>query len=255
MNSADLKYQQRLKTRARILDAARTIVAQSGYTALTMRRLAQAVNYSPAALYMHFTSREEIALTLRDEARSSLIDALLAAALPTTAPLPTGPTSELEAHPSAAPRRSRLAAPLESTPLLRVGYAWLAFARTYPHHYQLALLEPLAAPSLATAFGTSLAASPATPVATATTSSITSLLQPILAAVEASPALAGHKAQRRSSTYRRTLQTHAEWAMATLHGIASLALLQPDLLNHGAEPLLDAVLPALERGPLQWLPA
>jgi AcrR family transcriptional regulator len=244
MNSADLKYQQRLKTRARILDAARTIVSQSGYTALSMRRLAQAVNYSPAALYMHFASREEIALTLRDEARLALIDALLAA-LPTAAPTPI-PEPRPEAHSSAAPRRSRLGAPLERTPLLRLGHAWLAFARTYPHHYQLALLEPLAATSLSTSL--------ATAVTTATTSSIAGLLQPILAAVEASPALAAHKTQRRSSVYRRALQTHAEWAMATLHGIASLALVQPDLLDHGAESLLDAVLPALERGPLQWLP-
>ena len=258
MSSADLKYQQRLKTRARILDAARTIVSQSGYPALTMRRLAQAVNYSPAALYMHFASREEIALTLRDEARLALIDALLAA-LPVTAPTPTAksksePKSMSESEPKvrsrAATRRSRLTAPHESTPLLRLAYAWLAFARTYPHHYQLALLEPLAAPSLVTSLVTSVA----TPAATATPSSITSLLQPILAAVEASPVLCGHKAQRRSSLYRRALHTHAEWAMATLHGVASLVLLQPDLLNHGAESLLDAVLPALERGPLQWLP-
>ncbi|WP_158905532.1 TetR/AcrR family transcriptional regulator [Burkholderia sp. L27(2015)] len=252
MNSADLKYQQRLKTRARILDAARTIVSQSGYTALTMRRLALAVNYSPAALYLHFASREEIALTLRDEARLALIDALLAA-LPATAPTPTSesePEPEPKVRSLAAARRARLTAPRESTPLLRLAYAWLAFARAYPHHYQLALLEPLAASSLAT----SLATSVATSAATAATSSITSLLQPILAAVEASPALAGHKAQRRSSLYRRALQTHAEWAMATLHGVASLALLQPDLLDHGAESLLDAVLPVLERGPLQWLP-
>jgi len=251
MNAADLKYQQRLKTRARILDAARTIVSQSGYTALTMRRLAQAVNYSPAALYMHFASREEIALTLRDEARLALIDALLAA-LPTTAPTTA---SELAAHSSAVPRRSRLAVPPESTPLLRLGYAWLAFARTYPHHYQLALLEPLAGPSLATSLATSVSTLVTPSVAATSTNSIASLLQPILAAVEASPALAAHKARRRSGTYRRALQTHAEWALATLHGIASLALLQPGLLDHGAESLLDAVLPALERGPLQWLPA
>ena len=256
MNSADLKYQQRLKTRARILDAARTIVSQSGYPALTMRRLAQAVNYSPAALYMHFASREEIALTLRDEARLALIDALLAA-LPATAPTPTAKSkseSEPKVRSRAAARRSRFTAPHESTPLLRLASAWLAFARTYPHHYQLALLEPLAAPSLATSLVTSVTTSVATSAATATPSSITSLLQPILAAVEASPVLYAHKAQRRSSVYRRALHTHAEWAMATLHGVASLVLLQPDLLNHGAESLLDAVLPALERGPLQWLP-
>jgi len=256
MSSADLKYQQRLKTRARILDAARTIVSQSGYPALTMRRLAQAVNYSPAALYMHFASREEIALTLRDEARLALIDALLAA-LPATAPTPTAKSkseSEPKVRSRAAARRSRFTAPHESTPLLRLASAWLAFARTYPHHYQLALLEPLAAPSLATSLVTSVTTSVATSAATATPSSITSLLQPILAAVEASPVLCGHKAQRRSSLYRRALHTHAEWAMATLHGVASLVLLQPDLLDHGAESLLDAVLPALERGPLQWLP-
>jgi AcrR family transcriptional regulator len=225
MNPADLKYQQRLKTRARILDAARALVAETGYAALTMRRLAQVVNYSPAALYLHFASREEIALTLRDEARLTLAHALLVA-------LPPPHDSQADSPPATAAAKAKRAMQPESTPLLRLARAWLTFARAHPHQYQLALLEPLAA----------------LPAPLQSALSPAMLLDAIVAALQAAPALVGQKARRRSSTYRRAIQAHAELAMATLHGLASLALLQPELLQSGADHLLDAALPALERG-------
>ncbi|MEZ4657621.1 MAG: TetR/AcrR family transcriptional regulator [Caldilineaceae bacterium] len=52
------KRQQR--TYQAILDAARQIITAKGVEALSMRGLARAIEYSPAALYEYFGSKEEI---------------------------------------------------------------------------------------------------------------------------------------------------------------------------------------------------
>jgi AcrR family transcriptional regulator len=106
---------QRLKTRERILAAARSLVAQDGYAALSMRRLAAAVDYSPAALYLHFKSRDEIAHILRGEALAALAAAL-----------------DTPVHDAADLHRVQA-----------LGRAWLNFARTQPQLYQLGLLDRL----------------------------------------------------------------------------------------------------------------
>ena len=48
------------KTRQAILDAARKIIATEGTEALSMRAIAQHIDYSPAGLYEYFDSKEEI---------------------------------------------------------------------------------------------------------------------------------------------------------------------------------------------------
>ena len=48
------------KTRQAILDAARKIIATEGTEALSMRAIAQRIDYSPAGLYEYFDSKEEI---------------------------------------------------------------------------------------------------------------------------------------------------------------------------------------------------
>jgi len=113
------KRQQRYRTRDRILAAARDIVMRDGYAGLTMRRLAAAVDYSPAALYLHFAGRDEIAVILREEALAALALALETHALEVA-----------DLHPIQA-----------------VGRAWLNFARLQPQLYALAWIErvPLAA--------------------------------------------------------------------------------------------------------------
>jgi AcrR family transcriptional regulator len=233
MTSVDLKHQQRLNTRTRILDAARVLVIESGYAMLTMRRLAQVVDYSPAALYMHFASREEIALCLRDEARAELVRVLQQAGAPSaaSAPLPALASSPAPRH-SARTVRAALAArgALPATPLQRVAQAWLQYAQAHPHRYRLALLEPLGAAQDLVGEGLPLG-----------------LAAPVEAALQALPALASQTARRRSSTYRRTLRAHAEMLMATLHGLASVALVQPHLLSEPPESLLQRVLPTFER--------
>jgi len=117
MSDAELesKSLQRIKTRERIVAAARDIVTREGYAALSMRRLAGAVAYSPAALYMHFASRDEIAHILRREALAALALAL-----------DEPPVDAADIH--------RVQA---------LGRAWLNFARTQPALYLLGFIERL----------------------------------------------------------------------------------------------------------------
>ncbi|HEY0161325.1 MAG TPA: TetR/AcrR family transcriptional regulator [Edaphobacter sp.] len=51
----------RQSLREEILAASRDIITQEGFAALTMRKLAERIGYSPATLYLHFRNRDEIA--------------------------------------------------------------------------------------------------------------------------------------------------------------------------------------------------
>jgi AcrR family transcriptional regulator len=64
MGITERKARQKADLRARILEAARAIVLADGFTGLTMRKIAQAIEYSPGTLYLHFAGRDEIAQEL-----------------------------------------------------------------------------------------------------------------------------------------------------------------------------------------------
>ena len=72
----------RQSLREEILAAAREIITREGFAALTMRKLAERIGYSPAALYMHFRSREEIAREVSREGYADLLVALTRATEP-----------------------------------------------------------------------------------------------------------------------------------------------------------------------------
>src|SRR4051812_30012833 len=64
MGSSERRQRQKADLKAHILAAARRIVVQEGYAALTMRKLAQAVEYAPATIYLYFQDRDDIARQL-----------------------------------------------------------------------------------------------------------------------------------------------------------------------------------------------
>ncbi|WP_087044275.1 TetR/AcrR family transcriptional regulator [Caballeronia ptereochthonis] len=72
------RREQRQALRERILDVSREIVKREGFASLSMRKLAEAIDYSPAALYLHFRSRGEIARALRMEGHARLRETFLA---------------------------------------------------------------------------------------------------------------------------------------------------------------------------------
>lgn len=75
--------QRRLREKAilkeSILDAARNLLVKDGYAAISIRAVADAIEYSPATLYLHFTDREAILTALAMEGFNSLADRMKAA--------------------------------------------------------------------------------------------------------------------------------------------------------------------------------
>ena len=64
VSTVDRRAKRKLLLRQKILDAACTILLADGFAGLTMRRVAAAIDYAPATIYLHFQSREQIAQEL-----------------------------------------------------------------------------------------------------------------------------------------------------------------------------------------------
>jgi AcrR family transcriptional regulator len=64
VSTIDPRTRRKELLRQKILDVSRKILLSQGFAALTMRRVAEAIDYSPAAIYLHFQSREQIAQEL-----------------------------------------------------------------------------------------------------------------------------------------------------------------------------------------------
>jgi AcrR family transcriptional regulator len=113
MGIVERKKRQKQALRERILDAARRIVVREGFAALSMRKIADAIEYSPATLYLHFASRDEIARALCAEGFAQL--------LATFVPL------------------AAIADPAER--LKALGHAYVAFGVAHPQTYRLIFME------------------------------------------------------------------------------------------------------------------
>jgi AcrR family transcriptional regulator len=113
MGIAERKHRQKQALRERILDAARRIVVREGFAALSMRKIADAIEYSPATLYLHFASRDDIARALCAEGYAQL--------LATFVPL------------------TQIADPAER--LKALGRAYIAFGVEHPETYRLIFME------------------------------------------------------------------------------------------------------------------
>ncbi|MFM0047659.1 TetR/AcrR family transcriptional regulator [Paraburkholderia sediminicola] len=113
MGIVERKNRQKQALRERILDAARRIVMREGFAALSMRKIADAIEYSPATLYLHFASRDEIVQALCAEGYAQLLE--------TFVPL------------------AQIADPAER--LKALGRAYVAFGVAHPETYRLIFME------------------------------------------------------------------------------------------------------------------
>ena len=96
------------------LDAARQIIAQQGAGQLSMRAIAERIDYSAAGLYEYFNGKEEIIQALATQGHRRLRDHLLQVA------------------PDLAP----------ADYLLALGLAYIEFARANPDYYLLMFTTP-----------------------------------------------------------------------------------------------------------------
>lgn len=73
MTIADRRARQHAALRQQILDAARDIFISDGYDALTMRKVAEAIEYSPTAIYLHFADKASLVHAICEETFTGLI--------------------------------------------------------------------------------------------------------------------------------------------------------------------------------------
>lgn len=110
--AAARRARARAETRKRIADAAMRLFVEEGFDQTSMRRIADAVGYTPGALYAYFEDKDEILYSLLDTGFSLLRDAMQEA--------------------SALPPRERL---------LCVGEIYLRFAIENPQFYELMFIK------------------------------------------------------------------------------------------------------------------
>jgi AcrR family transcriptional regulator len=112
---AGRKARQRAEREDRIIATARAIAEREGWSAVTVRRLADEIEYSQPVLYSHFKSRDAIVGAVAVEGFRELAAALRAAPRGST-----GPCNALE----------------------RVAMAYLAFASRHPALYEAMFVLP-----------------------------------------------------------------------------------------------------------------
>lgn len=109
MGVRERREREREQTRATILAAARELFAREGYDAVSMRRIADAIEYSPTAIYVHFKDKREL---FRGLCREDF-----------------GRLTQL------SQKVSQIPDPVER--IRRIGYAYIEFALRHPNHYRL----------------------------------------------------------------------------------------------------------------------
>lgn len=114
MGTVERRERERVELKTRILDAARELFAQEGYEAVTMRRIAEKIEYSPTAIYFHFRDKLALLRELCDEDFGAL-------------------AQEFQ-------KIARIADPIER--LRRIGRAYVAFGLSHRNHYRLMFMTP-----------------------------------------------------------------------------------------------------------------
>jgi AcrR family transcriptional regulator len=76
---SERKVRDKAKRESRIVATARTIAEKEGWDAVTIRRLAQDIEYSQPVIYSHFTNREAIVGAVAIEGFGDMAEALRAA--------------------------------------------------------------------------------------------------------------------------------------------------------------------------------
>lgn len=128
MGKSERRQREQQSLRSRILDAARELFVESGYEAVTMRRIAGKIDYSPTTIYLHFEDKAALMRELCAEDFRSLAKCFTAIAR-------------------------------EPDPLARIqaiGLAFLDFGLKHPNHYRMMFMTlhpPVLAPERGIAQG------------------------------------------------------------------------------------------------------
>ena len=114
MGVKERREREKSETRDKIIDAARDLFAVEGYDGVSMRQVAERIEYSPAAIYVHFADKEELFRELCVQDFRALADFFRAAGE-------------------------------EPDPIQRLrtaGQKYIEFALSHPNHYRLMFMTP-----------------------------------------------------------------------------------------------------------------
>lgn len=113
MGITERREREKEEVRRKILDAARELFAAEGYEKVTMRRIAEAIEYSPTTIYLHFEDKDDLVQALCHEDFARLLEAL--SILPPTAD------------------------PVEA--IRQLGRAYVGFAVQNPNHFRFMFMS------------------------------------------------------------------------------------------------------------------
>lgn len=109
MGSKERRQRERDDVRSKVMGAARDLFAREGVEAVSMRKIADAVEYSPTIIYQHFTDKEALLREICQEDFAAL----------------AGTFQEI----------AQIADPIKR--IERIGLAYGQFGLAYPNHYRL----------------------------------------------------------------------------------------------------------------------
>ncbi len=109
MTASDRRAREKEELRQKILDTARELFVAQGYDGVTLRKIAEAIEYAPGTIYGYFKDKDD------------LIRALCMA--------------DWETFEQSFPRDAMPADPLDA--IRALGAAYIRFALVHPNHYRL----------------------------------------------------------------------------------------------------------------------
>jgi len=114
MGPKQRREREREEIRGKILDAAREMFATEGFDSVTMRKIADRIEYSPTAIYFHFKDKEALLRELCEVDFRKLAEQFYAIA--------------------------QVPDPIER--LRQAGHAYVEFGLSNPNHYRIMFMTP-----------------------------------------------------------------------------------------------------------------
>jgi len=114
MGVKERREREKSETRDKILDAARELFITEGFEGVSMRKVAEKIEYSPTAIYVHFADKQELFRELCHQDYARLAEVFQSSVISTD--------------------------PIER--LKQIGAIYIDFGTQYPNHYKFMFMTP-----------------------------------------------------------------------------------------------------------------